>query len=154
MYRLAPVILVVTLSAALVFIARLGRGPDAYGTTLPPAPSGTTIRVEPKPMPRVPDSLPVGRWHVTGPHVTEIDLLADGRLTGSVRPGQATVQGSWGAATGTLTARGTSTAPAFPFDCDLVYVEYRRAPQSSYVVADCHNAQERWRWELTRASAR
>jgi hypothetical protein len=106
-------------------------------------------------------SLPIGRWQIRAPQeilharVTELEFLRDGRFTGTTgSPGVTTVLGSWGGATGRLSATGESaTRPSFRFVCDLVYVQYTRSPQSSYVIADCHSPLDRWTWELTAAGS-
>ena len=161
--RIASVLLAVGLPTTLVLNTQLRQGPQA----------GPVPAVQPAPLPKQPDqppppvpprSLPIGRWNVRGHdsvfgrtvtrpstgRVTEIEFLPDGRLTG--RAGGTTFVGTWGAETGKLIAKSESAAePAFRFECDLVYVEYQQSPRSSYVLGECMNSQDRWKWELTAA---
>ena len=105
--------------------------------------------------------LPIGRWAVlggaqfAGQQVAEIEFGDEGRFTGRSSAGQTAFAGRWGGETGTLKATGTSLVqPAVSFECDLVYVEATKRPQSSYVLGDCRGGRERWTLELYRASAR
>ena len=163
--RIASVLLAVGLPTTLVLNTQLGQGPEAGPVpAVRPAPVPEPDQPSPPVLPR---SLPIGRWNGRGPgivfgravtgkipsirRVTEIEFLPDGRLTG--RAGGTTFVGTWGAETGKLIARSDSGAePAFRFECDLVYVEYQQSPRSSYVLGECTNSQDRWKWELTTAS--
>ena len=54
------------------------------------------------------------------------------------------------ALTGKLTAHGASaTQPAFTFERDLLYVEYKQSPASSYLLGKCTSATDRWTLEMT-----
>ena len=151
--RIASVLLAVGLPTTWVLNTQPGHGPEAG--SVPSVPSPLPKQSKGLPPPVLPRSLPIGRWKMHGPRKTrgrgiEIEFLANGRLTG--RTGGTAFVGTWGGETGKLIAKGeSSTQPEFRFECDLVYVEYERSPRSSYVIADCANAQDRWRWELTTA---
>ena len=151
--RIASVLLAVGLPTTLVLNTQLGQGPEAGPVSIVPPP--LPKHSEGPPPPVLPRSLPIGRWNMHGSQKSlgrgiEIEFLANGRLTG--RTGGTAFVGTWGGETGKLIAKGeSSTQPEFRFECDLVYVEYQRSPRSSYVIADCANAQDRWRWELTTA---
>jgi len=168
--RLASILLAVALPTALVFNTQSRQGPQEVPTEIV---TGTTTTTTTPPPPRPPDhplkieiekrqppnlSLPTGRWQVRSPQdiagrrITGIEFLADNHFNATSADGRTAFTGSWGGETGTLTAKGESTAPpAFRFECDLVYVEYTRSPQSSYVLGDCRGDQDRWMWELTTA---
>jgi hypothetical protein len=154
--RLASVLLAVALPTTLVLNTQLRQEREAGPTPIvrPAPPKNQTEAPR-----RVPvRSLPIGRWEVRGPHtdrVSEIEFFAGGRLTGtSGTDRRTTAAGSWDGVTGKLIARGElTTQPVISFECDLVYVNNQQSPRSSYVIANCSSASDRWKWELTPAAS-
>lgn len=142
----------IVLAIALPALIREGQRPDTARDSDPP--------VTAKPIaPAL--GLPIGRWKVhrgaqlAGQQIAEIEFRDEGRFTGASSAGRTTIAGTWGGESGTLKATGTALAqPGVGFECDLVYVEATKMPQSSYVLGDCRGGRERWRLELYRASAR
>jgi hypothetical protein len=134
----------------------------------PPGP-GPVNEVRPTPPPPDPpprktattNSLPIGRWAIrgrqatiAGEQVTEMQLLGDGRFTIATNARSTAFAGRWDGLTGKLTAHGASARePALTFNCDLVYVEYKQTPASSYLLGNCASATERWTWEMTPISS-
>jgi hypothetical protein len=151
--RLASIILAVVLPTGLVLNTQLSRSPDVLSPPSPPPPA-PGVEIKKKPPPNL--SLPTGRWAVrdtqaiAGRRISAIEFGADGRFTATSADGRTAFTGSWGGDTGTLIAKGASTAqPGFRFECDLVYVEHTRSRQSSYVLGHCRGAEDRWTWEMS-----